>query len=581
MASRPSARSSLRGRAAAPTIFDAPGAAAPETETAGGGRLSNAPEVSVSELSSALKRTVEERFGYVRVRGEVSNYRGPHSSGHAYFSLKDEGARIDAVVWRTSFARLRVKPEEGMEVVATGKLTTFPGKSAYQIVIDSLEPAGIGALMAMVEERRRRFAAEGLFDPARKRPLPFLPGVIGVVTSPTGAVIRDILHRIGDRFPRRVLLWPVRVQGEGSAEEVARAIRGFDALEAGDALPRPDVLIVARGGGSLEDLWGFNDEAVVRAAAACRIPLVSAVGHETDWTLLDHVADLRAPTPTGAAELCVPVRAELAVALDRLGARHGGAMLRRVGAARDALRAGARALPSGPDLLAEPRQRLDRAATILPAALRGGADARRLALARAANRLAAQSPGARLARAAERLQGFGARLGRAAALLDERRRGRLDTATARLGAALKGRAALALQENRSRRQRLDALGEGLRGGVARGLDRRATRLAGLGQLLGTLGYTSVLRRGFALVRDASGQPVRAAAAVAPGARLSIEFAADRLEVAAIGPGDAAGGSGRGETAPPAEQARRPVGRAPRPRPAAAPRPVPGGQGSLF
>lgn len=582
MASRPSARSSLRGRAAAPTIFDVP-AAAPEA--AEGGRLSNAPEVSVSELSGALKRTVEERFGYVRVRGEVSNYRGPHSSGHAYFSLKDEGARIDAVVWRTSFARLRVKPEEGMEVVATGKITTFPGKSAYQIVIESLEPAGVGALMAMVEERRRRFAAEGLFDPAHKLPLPFLPAVIGVVTSPTGAVIRDILHRISDRFPRRVLLWPVRVQGEGSAEEVARAIRGFDALGAGGPLPRPDVLIVARGGGSLEDLWGFNDEAVVRAAADCRIPLVSAVGHETDWTLLDHVADLRAPTPTGAAELCVPVRAELAVALDRLGARHGGAMLRRVATARDGLRAAARALPSGPELLAEPRQRLDRAAMLLPAALRGGADGRRLALARAGSRLAAQSPGARLARAAERLQGFGARLGRAAALLQERRRGRLDTAAARLGAALQGRAALALQENRSRRQRIEALAERLRGGAARGLERRSTRLTGLGQLLGTLGYTSVLRRGFALVRDAAGQPLRSATGVAPGARLTIEFAEDRLAVAALGPeerpaGGPEGGTGGGPE-PTVAPARRPAARAPRPRLAAAARAGSGGQGSLF
>ena len=237
-----------------------------------GGALSNAPEITVSELSSALKRTVEERFGYVRLRGEISNYRGPHSSGHAYFSLKDAAARIDAVVWRTTFVRLRVKPEEGMDVVATGKVTTFPGKSSYQIVIETLEPAGIGALMAMIEERRRRFLAEGLFDPARKRALPFLPVSIGVVTSPTGAVIRDILHRIAGRFPRPVLIWPVRVQGEGSGAEVARAIAGFNALAAGGAIPAPQVLIVARGGGSLEDLWGFNDEAVIRAAAASPHP---------------------------------------------------------------------------------------------------------------------------------------------------------------------------------------------------------------------------------------------------------------------------------------------------------------------
>ncbi len=346
MATRPTGRPGARVRAATPSIFDP----APSGADNDGARLGNVPEVSVSDLSSALKRTVEERFGYVRVRGEISNYRGPHSSGHAYFSLKDEGARIDAVVWRTSFARMRVKPEDGMEVVATGKITTFPGKSSYQIVIETLEPAGVGALMAMVEERRRRFAAEGLFDAERKRGLPFLPGIIGVVTSPTGAVIRDILHRIEGRFPRHVLLWPVRVQGEGSAEEVARAIWGFNALAAGTL--RPDVIIVARGGGSLEDLWGFNDEAVIRAAAGSLIPLISAVGHETDWTLLDHVADLRAPTPTGAAELCVPVRADLAVALDSLEGRHGVAMLRCLDRARDALRATARALPSGAELLA-------------------------------------------------------------------------------------------------------------------------------------------------------------------------------------------------------------------------------------
>ena len=573
MATRPSARASFRGRTAAPTIFDA-AAPAPDAAEGEAGRLGNTPEVSVSELSGALKRTVEERFGYVRVRGEVSNYRGPHSSGHAYFSLKDEGARIDAVVWRTSFGRLRVKPEEGMEVVATGRITTFPGKSAYQIVIESLEPAGVGALMAMVEERRRRLGAEGLFDASRKRALPFLPAVLGVVTSPTGAVIRDILHRVADRFPRHVLLWPVRVQGEGSAEEVTRAIRGFDALAPGGRLPRPDVLIVARGGGSLEDLWGFNDEAVVRAAAECRIPIVSAVGHETDWTLLDHAADLRAPTPTGAAELCVPVRAELAVGLDRLGARHGAAALRRIEGARDALRSTARALPSGVELLAGPRQRLDRAATVLPAALRAGADARRLTLARLGSRLAAQSPGARLARAAERLKALDARLGRALALLGERRRGRLDTAAARLAAALQGRAALARQENRNRSQRLTVLGQRLRGAAAVAGERRTARLAGLAGLLGTLGYRSVLGRGYALVRDGAGRPVRSAAGIAPGARLGLELADGTVAVEAVAPEPSGGGE---PTRPkPARAKAAPVRAAP--RPAAKP---PVSQGSLF
>ena len=276
---------------------------------------SNAAEYTVSEISGALKRAVEDQFGNVRVRGEISGYRGPHSSGHAYFSLKDDRARIEAVVWRTTMAKLRFRPEEGMEVIASGRLTTYPGSSKYQIVIDNLEPAGAGALMALLEERKRKLAAEGLFEPARKRPLPFMPRVIGVVTSPTGAVIRDIIHRIKDRFPVHVLVWPVRVQGETAGAEATAAVLGFNALAAGGAIPRPDVLIVARGGGSLEDLWGFNDEALARAVAASGIPVISAVGHETDWTLIDLVADMRAPTPTGAAEMAVPVKAELEAGL--------------------------------------------------------------------------------------------------------------------------------------------------------------------------------------------------------------------------------------------------------------------------
>ena len=228
---------------------------------------SNAPEWSVSDLAGALKRTLEDSFGHVRLRGEVSGYRGPHSSGHVYFCFKDGGARIDAVIWKGTFQRLKIKPEDGMEMIATGRITTFPGKSAYQIVVEQIEPAGIGALMAQIEERRRKLAAEGLFEAARKRPLPYLPAVVGVVTSPTGAVIRDILHRLADRFPRHVLVWPVRVQGETCGAEVAAGIRGFNALRPGGRIPRPDVLIVARGGGSIEDLWGFNDEAVLRAAA--------------------------------------------------------------------------------------------------------------------------------------------------------------------------------------------------------------------------------------------------------------------------------------------------------------------------
>jgi exodeoxyribonuclease VII large subunit len=276
----------------------------------------NIPEWSVSELAAALKKTVEDSYGFVRVRGEITGYRGPHSSGHVYFALKDEGAKIDAVIWKGVFGRIRFKPEEGLEVIATGRLTTYPGRSSYQIIIESLEPAGIGALMALLEERKKKLAAEGLFDEARKQLLPYLPTVIGVVTSPTGAVIRDILHRLADRFPRRVLVWPVRVQGEGSAEEVAAAIRGFNALPEGGRTPRPDLIIVARGGGSLEDLWSFNEEIVVRAAAESMIPLISAVGHETDFTLIDLASDRRAPTPTAAAEMAVPVRVDLIAQID-------------------------------------------------------------------------------------------------------------------------------------------------------------------------------------------------------------------------------------------------------------------------
>ncbi len=271
----------------------------------------NVAEFTVSELSSALKRTVEDNYGYVRVRGEISGYKGPHSSGHCYFALKDESAKIDAVIWKMTFARMKVKPEEGLEVIVTGRLTTYPSRSSYQIVVETLEPAGLGALMALLEERKKKLAAEGLFDPARKQLLPFLPEVIGVVTSPTGAVIRDILHRLADRFPRRVIVWPVKVQGDGSAEQVAAAINGFNALPEGGRIPKPDLIIVARGGGSLEDLWSFNEEIVVRAAADSMIPLISAVGHETDVTLIDFASDKRAPTPTAAAEMAVPVRADL------------------------------------------------------------------------------------------------------------------------------------------------------------------------------------------------------------------------------------------------------------------------------
>src|SRR5499427_2311179 len=375
--------------------------------------LINAPEFTVSELSSALKRTVEDSYGHVRVRGEISGFRGPHSSGHCYFALKDENAKIDAVIWKGTHYRMRFKPQEGLEVIATGKLTTYPGKSSYQIVIDSLEPAGVGALMALLEERKKKLAAEGLFDAKRKQLLPWLPEVIGVVTSPTGAVIRDILHRLEDRFPRRVLVWPVKVQGEGSAEQVAAAIRGFNALPEGGRIPRPDLLIVARGGGSLEDLWSFNEEIVVRAAAASMIPLISAVGHETDVTLIDFAADVRAPTPTAAAEMAVPVRADLSLRVDSLGRRSLACWQRGQEARRTELRAAVRALPTAETLLALPRQRLDHAGTRLPRALIANAQIHHRDFSRIASRLGPQVPRARLTRCGEVISALAGRATRA------------------------------------------------------------------------------------------------------------------------------------------------------------------------
>lgn len=318
----------------------------------------NAAPLSVSEISALLKRTVEDRFGYVRLRGELSGVKRA-ASGHLYCCLKDENARIDGVMWRGNAQRLPFTPEDGLEVIASGKLTTYPGRSSYQIVIDRMEIAGEGALLALLEKTKARLEAEGLFAPGRKKPLPYLPRVIGVVTSPTGAVIRDILHRLADRFPCHVLVWPVLVQGQGSAEQVAAAIEGFSQLPPDGAVPRPDLVIVARGGGSIEDLWSFNEEVVVRAIAACTIPIVSAVGHETDTTLADHAADRRAPTPTAAAEMAVPVRVELAALLDELALRKKRAILRPVGLGRERLMARVQRLPRPENILAPQAQKLD------------------------------------------------------------------------------------------------------------------------------------------------------------------------------------------------------------------------------
>lgn len=318
----------------------------------------NAPPLSVSELSGLLKRTVEDRFGHVRLRGEISGFKRA-ASGHLYLALKDDNAVLDGVMWKGGAQRLAFQPQDGVEVIATGKLTTYPGRSKYQIVIDRMELAGEGALMALLEKLKAKLAAEGLFNRDRKRRLPFLPRTIGVVTSPTGAVIRDILHRLADRCPTQVLLWPVLVQGQGAAEQIARAVRGFSAMDGSGPLPRPDLVIVARGGGSIEDLWSFNEEIVVRAVAECSIPTISAVGHETDTTLCDYAADMRAPTPTAAAEMAVPVRAELLAMLGEMGLRSGRAVRRGAMQARERLEMQARLMPTPDTLLAPQRQRLD------------------------------------------------------------------------------------------------------------------------------------------------------------------------------------------------------------------------------
>ena len=490
--------------------------------------LLNAPEFTVSELSSALKRTVEDAYGHVRVRGEISGFRGAHSSGHCYFALKDESAKIEAVIWRTTHARMRFKPQEGLEVIATGKLTTYPGSSKYQIVIEAIEPAGIGALMALMEERKRKLSAEGLFDEARKQLLPWLPEVIGVVTSPTGAVIRDILHRLADRFPRRVLVWPVKVQGEGSAEQIAAAIRGFNALPAGGKIPRPDLLIVARGGGSLEDLWSFNEEIVVRAAAESVIPLISAVGHETDITLIDFAADKRAPTPTAAAEMAVPVRAELFVEVSALARRTMLCWQRAQEGRRSELRAAARALPGLGELLAIPRQRLDGAASALPRGLKANTHAHFRRFAAVSAKLTLPVLHAQVSHAAQRLTINSERLSHGARSLVRRRRDRFAGLEVRLKASKLSNAQAQRQTIARQRERTLRLAERARRAVATVMQRLDARVTHSGQLLSALSYRGVLARGFALVRDEQGLPVHGAAEIGPGAHLNIEFADGRV-----------------------------------------------------
>jgi exodeoxyribonuclease VII large subunit len=524
----------------------------------------NIPEWTVSELSAALKKTVEDAYGFVRVRGEITGFRGAHSSGHCYFALKDERAKIDAVIWKTALGRIRFKPQEGLEVIATGRLTTYPGRSSYQIVIEALEPAGIGALMALLEERKKKLAAEGLFDEARKQLIPFLPTVIGVITSPTGAVIRDILHRLSDRFPRHVIVWPVRVQGDGSAEEVAAAIRGFNALPEGGRIARPDLLIVARGGGSLEDLWSFNEEIVVRAAADSMIPLISAVGHETDITLIDFAADRRCPTPTAAAEMAVPVRSELLARLDALARRQLSCWARGMENRRTELRAAARALPSADGLLAEPRQKLDSLGERLPRALKANAEIHHKEFLKCATKLAPQLLRARVRAESERVGNLISRARRCTLVHREKRRHQFATMGLRLDAAVRSNIASHRQRVVRDRERVAGLFERGDRAINRLIERRFAALDRADKLLAALSYQGVLARGFALVRDDAGHPLRSALAVAQEQRLDIEFTDGHVKAVATA----------AQGAPP--QPRQPIRPRPRRRAAADP-----GQGSLF
>ena len=438
----------------------------------------NAPEFTVSELSGVLKKMIEGEFSHVRIRGEVGRVSRP-ASGHLYFDLKDDKSVIASVTWKGQALKLAAQPEEGLEVVATGKITTFAGQSRYQMIVSEMSVAGVGALMAQLEKRKKALEAEGLFDASLKRDIPYLPEIIGVITSSSGAVIRDILHRLSDRFPRKVIIWPVAVQGEKCAQDVAKAIDGFNSFTPGGAMPRPDLIIVARGGGSIEDLWGFNEEIVVRATVASNIPLISAVGHETDTTLIDYAADLRAPTPTAAAEHAVPVRADLMSWLSSMDERRLRSLSTSIEFKRQRLKDLSRGLPIPTELVAMQGQRLDMFSERLPRALRAAVDNKRAELVQNSAGLRPQ--------------------------------------------ALIGQV---LQKN----QILERLFKNLNTNIKTSTDRVKGKLDGLERILQTLGYQATLRRGYAVVRDQDGQLVVSAKSAKTKQELEIEFKDGKLKV---------------------------------------------------
>lgn len=481
----------------------------------------NEPEFTVSEISGAVKRMIEGEFGRVRIKGECGRVMIARS-GHVYLDLKDDRAVLSSVIWKGQAARLAVQPEEGMEVIATGKLTTFPGQSRYQMVIEDIRPAGVGALMAMLEKRKAQLQAEGLFAEERKRPIPYLPEIIGVVTSPQGAVIRDILHRLRERFPRKVLIWPVAVQGEQCAPQVTAAIDGFNKLTPGGALPRPDLIIVARGGGSIEDLWGFNEESVSRAAAASEIPLISAVGHETDTTLIDYVSDKRAPTPTAAAEMAVPVRLELLAGLDSYDSRMTMAVASGVERRQQRVRDLARALPRHADLTQRAEQKLDAVAARLPGALMAARQSKELGLQRIAAPLRPGLLKGQTEKLGQRLETLSARLNQSLQTRAERARAKLETASARMVPSRLSR------DVSEKSDRLVAVNRSFRRAADLQIDGWKTSVERLDRLRETLGYQATLERGYAVVW--SGSDVVTSKATAKSGISEIQFKDGKLKL---------------------------------------------------